>query len=53
MTGMRIEFDIEALVHQSYKGLPWHRRLFILAWPWISRKQVEAIAVAAMKGVSS
>lgn len=49
MTGIRIGVDLEALVHQSWKGLPWWRRLVLWFKPG-ARKAIEAEAVRRMKG---
>ena len=48
MTGIRISFDIEALVHENWKNLPWRRRA--LAWVLRTRKGSEAEAVRRLKG---
>jgi hypothetical protein len=43
MTGFRIEVDIEALVRQNWKHMPWRYRVLGLI-PG-QRKRIEAIAV--------
>jgi hypothetical protein len=50
MTGLRIDIDLEALVHSSWKGMPWRRRAFIWLWPGMSREKIEAEAVRRMRG---
>ena len=47
MTGFRIEVDIEALVHQNWKRLPWKYR-WLRIIPGV-RRRIEAQAVRDMQ----
>lgn len=54
MTGLRIEIDVEKLVHESWKKMPLRRRMILfLMTGGRARREIEAIAVRKMKGLAS
>lgn len=53
MTGLRIEIDVQRLVHQTWEKLPLWRRVAIRLMPGISRESVEAEAVRRMTALNA